>query len=39
LELGLVVGEAGVDPPQVAEQVAGQLAAAGGGRGHRTHAA
>jgi hypothetical protein len=39
LELGLVVGQAGIDAPQVAEQVAGQLAAAGGGRGGQTHAA
>jgi hypothetical protein len=31
--------EAGVDAAQVAEQLAGQLQAVGGGRGHRTHAA
>jgi hypothetical protein len=32
-ELDRVVGEAGVDAPEVAEQLAGQLPAASGGRG------
>jgi hypothetical protein len=39
LELGLVVGEVGVDASQVAEQLAGQLPAAGVGRGRRAQAA
>jgi hypothetical protein len=38
LELDLVVGQASVDASQVAEQVASQLPAAGGRRGHRASA-
>jgi hypothetical protein len=37
-KLGLVVGEAGVNPSQVAEQLAGQLPAAGSGRRGRPYA-